>query len=103
MRHATILIVEDEAIVAKSIRNELQTMGYDVVGIASTGEEAIQVAKETLPELVLMDIVLKGSMDGIEAIYEMHEQLDIPVVFLTAYADDATLRRARITEPYGYL
>jgi PAS domain S-box-containing protein len=98
-----ILVVEDENIVATSIRMELASMGYDVPAIASSGEEAVRLAGEIQPDLVLMDIVLKGDMDGVEASEEIRDRFDIPVVFLTAYADDPTLRRAKITEPYGYL
>jgi CheY-like chemotaxis protein len=103
MPPAQILVVEDENIIATNIRLELTGMGYEVPAIASSGEEALQLVAETQPDLVLMDIVLKGNMDGIEVSEEIRDQYDIPVVFLTAYADDPTLRRAKITEPYGYL
>jgi PAS domain S-box-containing protein len=96
-------VVEDENIVATNLRMELTNLGYDVPAIASSGEEAVRLAGEVQPDLVLMDIVLKGSMDGVEASEEIRDRFDIPVVFLTAYADDPTLRRAKITEPFGYL
>ncbi|MEH2435696.1 MAG: ATP-binding protein [Nostoc sp.] len=103
MTKAKILVVEDEAIVAKDLQLRLIKFGYTVPAIASSGEEAINKAVETSPDLVLMDIKLKGSMDGIEAAEEIYKRLDIPVIYLTAYADDNTLRRAKITEPFAYL
>jgi two-component system, OmpR family, phosphate regulon sensor histidine kinase PhoR len=98
-----ILIVEDEAIVALHEEENLKNMGYTVVGKASSGEEAIRKAEETQPDLVLMDIVLKGEMDGIEAAGQIHARLDIPVIFVTAYGDEKTLQRAKLTEPFGYI
>lgn len=100
---ASILVVEDESIVAKDIRSRLKKMGYQVSGIASSGEEAIQKTVETNPDLVLMDIRLKGKMDGVEAAQEIHARFNIPVIYLTAYADEDTIERARITEPFGYI
>jgi PAS domain S-box-containing protein len=97
------MVVEDERIVARNLQNELEGLGYKVPAIASSGREALQKIEDTLPDLVLMDIVLKGDMDGVEVSDEIRDRFDIPVVYLTAYADDATLRRAKITEPYGYL
>jgi two-component system cell cycle sensor histidine kinase/response regulator CckA len=98
-----ILVVEDEVIVAKDLQNELKSLGYDVPFIASSGEEAIEKAAATRPNLVLMDIRLKGQMDGVDAAHELRRRLNIPVVFLTAYADESTLQRAKVAEPYGYL
>ncbi|MBD2211824.1 response regulator [Nostoc linckia FACHB-104] len=103
MTNANILIVEDEAIVAKDLRNRLTRFGYTVPGVASSGQEAINKALELSPDLVLMDIKLKGQMDGIQAADEIHKHLDIPIIYLTAYADDNTLERAKITDPFGYL
>ncbi len=103
MKNVKIVIVEDEAIVAKDLRNRLQKFGYIVSGIASSGQEAINKSLEFCPDLVLMDIRLKGIMDGIEAAHEIHKYLDIPIIYLTAYADDKTLDRAKVTEPFGYL
>jgi CheY-like chemotaxis protein len=102
MTGAHVLLVEDENIIAGAIRGELQSLGYTVSGTASSGEEAVAKAADTRPDIVLMDIVLKGNMDGIEAARHVREQFDIPVVFLTAYADDETLRRARTTQPFGH-
>ncbi|MDB9375945.1 hybrid sensor histidine kinase/response regulator [Nodularia sphaerocarpa] len=103
MKNIKIVIVEDEAIVAKDLRNRLEKFGYIVSGVASSGQEAINKSLEFCPDLVLMDIRLKGVMDGIEAAHEIHKHLDIPIIYLTAYADDKTLDRAKVTEPFGYL
>jgi PAS domain S-box-containing protein len=103
MACAQVLVVEDENVVAKAIQTELREMGYSVPAIAATGEEAIKKAVELRPDVVLMDIVLKGRMDGIEAAQQLRSQLDVPVVYLTAYGDAKTLARAKPTEPFGYL
>jgi CRP-like cAMP-binding protein/CheY-like chemotaxis protein len=103
MSSPSILVVEDEEIVATDIQEALEGFGYRVCGRASSGLAAISLAKEHLPNLVLMDIKLDGDMDGIEAAASIRSALGIPVVFLTAYADDETLGRAKITEPYGYI
>ncbi|HEY9606506.1 MAG TPA: response regulator, partial [Allocoleopsis sp.] len=100
---AKILIVEDESIVALNIKNRLEKLGYAVVATISSGEVAIQTAAETFPDLVLMDIKLKGKIDGIEAATKIRSQLQVPVVYLTAYADDETLNRAKMAEPYGFI
>ena len=98
-----ILVVEDESIVTRSIQRTLQKLGYDVPTAVSSGHAAIQNARQNKPDLVLMDIVLKGKMDGIEAADQIRARFDIPVVYLTAYADDEILKRAKITEPFGYI
>jgi PAS domain S-box-containing protein len=98
----SILVVEDESIVAKDVANRLQHLGYRVMGTVASGEDAVQAAK-LAPDLVLMDIMLKGPMDGIEAARRIAETLDIPIVYLTAYADEQTLHRAKVTEAFGYL
>lgn len=103
MSNSRILIVEDEGIIAKDIQSTLTRSGYSVVGIASSGEEAIKKAMEIHPDIVLMDIVLEGAMDGVEAAEYIRDHFDIPVVYLTAYSDDTTLQRAKITEPFGYI
>lgn len=103
MSKEKILVVEDERIVAEDIKIRLKSLGYNVLGIAFSGEEAIKKTEEMQPELVLMDIVLGGKMDGIEAASLMKSRFGIPVVYLTAYADDKTLERAKMTEPFGYL
>lgn len=98
-----ILVTEDESIVRKDIERSLKKLGYNVVGSTDTGEKAIDLAKELKPDLALMDIMLKGEMTGIEAAAEIKNILDIPVIFLTAYADESTLSKAKITEPHAYL
>jgi len=103
MTDARILVVEDERIVGKDIERRLKDLGYRVAGVASTGEKTIERVKESVPDLILMDIRLKGSMDGIEAAEVIRKEFDIPVVYLTAYADEATLERAKVTEPFGYI
>ncbi|MDZ4165780.1 MAG: response regulator [Smithellaceae bacterium] len=103
MPKAKIMIVEDEAIVARDIQKSLEQMGYVVCAVASSGEEAVQKARETRPDLALMDIVLKGEMDGIRAAEQITALFQIPVVYLTAYDDEDILQRAKITTPYGYI
>ena len=98
-----ILIVEDERVVAMDIQNRLKDLGYSVCGLASSGEDAVKKASELQPDLVLMDIVLKGKMDGIDAAGQIRERFNIPVVYLTAFSDEKTLQRARLTGPYGYI
>lgn len=98
-----LLVVEDESVVALDIKYRAEALGYDVVGIANSGEEAIKLTREKKPDLVLMDIILKGEMDGIEAAEIIKRDYNIPVVYLTAYSDRETLERAKVTEPFGYL
>jgi len=98
-----ILVVEDESIVAKDIQMCLNKLGYNVIGVYSTGEEAVEVAREKEPDLVMMDIMLKGEMSGIEAADIIRKYNDIPVIFLTAYTDRSTVDKAKETEPYGYI
>jgi PAS domain S-box-containing protein len=103
MEKANILIIEDERIVARDIQHSLENLGYTVSVIVSSGEKAVEKAAKTRPDLVLMDIRLKGKMNGVEAAEQIRALLNIPVIYLTAYADDETLQRARITEPFGYI
>ena len=103
MSKNNILVVEDEAIVSKDIQQSLKKLGYNIVGAVDTGEKAINKANEVKPDLVLMDIMLKGDMSGIEAAEEIRNNLSIPVIYLTAYADENTLAKAKVTEPYGYI
>ena len=103
MNKRRILVVEDERLVAKHIENMVRGLGYDVAGVAATGEDAVRIALGTLPDLVLMDIMLRGDMDGIAASEQIWDKAAIPVVYLTAYADEATLERAKVTDPFGYL
>ncbi|NQT71066.1 MAG: response regulator [Desulfobacteraceae bacterium] len=100
---AQILIVENDAIVAMDLESQLKRLGYSVSAIAGSGEEALKKVKENTPDLVLMDIILKGEIDGIEAAKEIRKQFDVPVVFLTAFADKARLKRAKLAYPYGFI
>ncbi|HVN97164.1 MAG TPA: ATP-binding protein [Syntrophorhabdaceae bacterium] len=103
MSDIRILIVEDERIVARDIERRLMSLGYSVTAIVSSGEEAIENAERTRPDLILMDIRLKGKMDGIEAAEDIRKRQDIPIVYLTAYGSEETIERAKITGPFGYL
>jgi putative two-component system response regulator len=98
-----IMIVEDEGIVATDLARQLTALDYDVVAIAYSGEEAVEKAREVHPDLVLMDIVLAGKMDGIQAAGKIEKIADIPIVYLTAYSDEKTLGRAKISGPSGYI
>lgn len=103
MERTKILIVEDEIITAKDIQWRLREMGYDMPSLVTTGEDAVKKAHELNPDLVLMDIMLPGDMDGIEAARQIRCRADIPIVYLTAYSDEAVVERAKITEPFGYI
>jgi len=103
MKNARILIAEDENIVALDLRDTLRDLGYTIAGLAVTGEGAVEQAAGADPDLVLMDIRLRGEMDGIEAAEQIRLHLDIPIVYLTAYADERSVQRAKITEPFGYV
>lgn len=103
MQGARILIVEDEPLDAQDIRLNLEMSGCVVVGETASGREAVALAGELRPDLVLMDIQLAGDLDGIQAATHIGQKYDIPVVYLTAYADEDSLRRAKITDPLGYI
>lgn len=103
MSKINVLVVEDESIVSKDIQHSLKKLGYNVVGASATGERAIELAMSENPDIVLMDIMLKGDMNGIQAAEQIKKKLFIPIIFLTAYADESTLEKAKITEPYGYI
>ncbi|ADN37515.1 response regulator receiver protein [Methanolacinia petrolearia DSM 11571] len=103
MPGSKVLIVEDEVIVAMSIERTLSSFGYDVVGLSTSPEDAIRIAGELKPDLVLMDINLDGEIDGIDAAEKIAQTSDIPVIYLTSYTNEETMRRAIGTNPYGYL
>lgn len=103
MAKTSVLVVEDESIVAKDIQNSLKKLGYTVPSVENTGEDAIEAAGQYKPDLILMDIMLKGEISGIEAADQIRSRYQIPVIFLTAYADESTLSKAKVTEPYGYI
>lgn len=98
-----ILIVDDEAIITMQLEERLSAMGYTVAGMAASGEEAVNKARGLRPDLILMDIVMPGTMNGIEAAKIITTELDIPVVFVTSYADDAIIEKAKSVKPYGYI
>ena len=103
MPKTNVLVVEDESIVSKDIQHSLKKLGYNIVGAASTGERAFELASSEKPDIILMDIMLKGDINGIETAQRVKEELQIPVIYLTAYADESTLEKAKVTEPYGYI
>ena len=100
---ANILVVEDEGLIALDIESHLLDLGYQVPGMAETGADAVLLAMEAQPDLVLMDIRLKGEIDGIQAAAKITERLDIPIIFLTAFADAETLNNAKQVSPFGYI
>jgi PAS domain S-box-containing protein len=103
MSKTAILIVEDEGIVAKDLARKLEQLGHEVAGIAESAEEAIELTRRLRPDLILMDIWLKGPMDGIDAAEAIRRKHDVPVIYLTAHSDPATLARAKVTGPFGYI
>ncbi|MCX5855153.1 MAG: response regulator [Deltaproteobacteria bacterium] len=103
MEKKKIMVVEDERIVARDLARQLTDLGYDVVATAYSGEEAVDKLREVHPDLVLMDIVLAGKMDGIQAAEKIAALSSTPVVYLTSYADDKTFGRATLTGPSGYI
>jgi PAS domain S-box-containing protein len=103
MKPKRILVVEDEAIVALDVKERLTDMGYEVCGTVERGDQALELAASSRPDLVLMDIRLKGEMDGIAAAEEIRQRWRIPVIYLTAFSEDQTLQRAKFTEPFGYI
>ena len=98
-----IMVVDDEVAIGLQLEDRLSHMGYDVVGRASSGQAAIEMSKRFKPDLILMDIVMTGKLDGIAAAEIIKEELDIPVIFLTAYAEDEFIERAKYVEPFGYI
>jgi CheY-like chemotaxis protein len=103
MMHARVMVVEDERIVALHLRQQLVKLGYDVAEFAASGEQALRQVAAARPDLILMDIHIDGSLDGIETAARLPADDRIPVIYLTAYSEEATLERARATRPYGYL
>lgn len=103
MEKARIMVVEDEAVISMEIQERLRKMGHAVCGTAVSGDSAIKTAAEKHPDLILMDVNLKGTVDGVDAAKQIRSNIDTPVIFLTAFADDRTVERAKLTEPFGYL
>ena len=98
-----ILVVEDEGVVAQFVSDFLKSKGYEVIGTANTGEGAVRMAIEERPDLIVMDIRLKGRMDGIQSVEKIHETLYIPVIYMTAYSELSTIERANRTRHSGFL
>ncbi|MCB0729464.1 MAG: PAS domain S-box protein [Ignavibacteriae bacterium] len=103
MNQAKILVVEDESIVSLEIQSRLEELGYEVAGAVYSGEDAVSTSKEISPDLILMDINLRGDIDGIEAANQIKGALNIPIIYMTAYADEETIQRAKVSEPYAYI
>jgi CheY-like chemotaxis protein len=103
MANTKILVVEDERIIATDIKNRLKILGYPAPATASSGKEAIKKAAECHPDLVLIDIQLRGEMDGIKAAKQIHERFNIPVVYLMDDADEETLQNEKVVEPFSYI
>lgn len=104
MENVKVLIVEDEIIVARHIEDTLLSLGYSVAGMVSSGEEAIKLCGEApRPDVVLMDIMLEGDVDGIDAARKIRKDYSIPIIFLTAFSNEKTLHRAKTAKPYGYI
>ena len=103
MSRKQILIVEDEPIVSRDIQHTIVSFGYEVAATASSGEEAVRKAVERMPDLILMDIVLKGEMDGVEAAACIQARRNVPVVYMSAHSDVELLDRAKMACPYGYV
>ena len=103
VERARIMVVEDEAVISLEIQDRLTKMGHSICGTAASGEEAVSVAAAKHPDLILMDVQLRGDVDGVETAQQIRDRIEIPVIYLTAFADDRTVERARLTEPFGYL
>ncbi|MBK9246536.1 MAG: response regulator [Ignavibacteria bacterium] len=103
MNNYSVLIVEDERIVAKDIQATLVKQGYQVIGCVSSGEKTLELLGNELPDVILMDVVLDGKLDGIETAKVIHERFDVPVVFLTAFSNSTIVERAKLSNPYGYI
>jgi len=103
MKPIRILVVEDELLIARTLSKKLEKMGYQLTDIVSSGDAALESIKQNPPDLILMDIVIKGDKDGIETAREIYQNHNLPIIYLTAYADDQTLQRAEETGCYGYI
>jgi CheY-like chemotaxis protein len=99
----SIMVVEDENIIALDIKNRLKNLGFNIIAVVPTGEEAIHLASERKPDLILMDIVLRGNLDGVETAEQISKKTHIPIIFLSSFSDEDTLRKARKVSGYGYL
>ncbi len=103
MSNVRIMIVEDEWVVSDDLQRSLKMLGYAVSSVVGYGENAVKKAEKDRPDLILMDIMLKGEMDGIEAASQIHSRFNIPIIYLTAYDNKSALERAKISEPFWYM
>ena len=103
MKKQKVMVVEDESLVAADLKYSLITLGYNVSDVVACGEDAIECARYNKPDIVLMDIRLKGSLDGIDTARRIHEILNVPIIFMTAYSDSVTLERIKQVNPAGYV
>jgi CheY-like chemotaxis protein len=103
LKNARILVVEDENIIALDIQNILEDLGFLIAGIVDTGEESVRLASSTLPDLVIMDIKLKGQMDGIQAAELIYKKLRIPIIYVTAYGDFGTIQKLGNSAAFGFI
>jgi AmiR/NasT family two-component response regulator len=97
------LIVEDEFVVAENLRTDLVSMGYEVTGLVASGKESLNLVKKNRPDIVVMDIKILGDMDGVDIAVQLRKEFGIPVLFLTAFAEESYLERAKLAEPLGYI
>ena len=103
MLKSRIFIIEDDAIEAMDIKINLESMGYEVLGVAGSGEDALQKLSQSKPDLVLIDIVIKGAMNGVEVAHKIKNEFDLPFIYLTSHSEETTMEKAKITEPFGYV
>jgi len=103
MLKSRIFIIEDDAIEAMDIKINLESMGYEVLGMAGSGEEALQKLSQSKPDIVLIDIVIKGAMNGVEVAHKIKNEFDLPFIYLTSHSEETTMEKAKITEPFGYV
>jgi PAS domain S-box-containing protein len=103
MLKSRIFIIEDDAIEAMDIKINLESMGYEVLGVAGSGKEALQKLSQSKPDLVLIDIVIKGAMNGVEVAHKIKNEFDLPFIYLTSHSEETTMEKAKITEPFGYV
>src|SRR3954464_1158463 len=103
MEKYKVLIVEDELIIAEDIKDILEHASYEVIGMAASGKEAIQLVSEVMPDILLIDISIKGNMDGIQLANTIREQFNLPFIYITSYTNKSILERAKLTKPYGYI
>lgn len=103
MKIRKVMVVEDESLVAADLKYSLNSLGYNVSDVVACGEDAVECARFNKPDVVLMDIRLRGTMDGIDTARRIHEFHDIPIIFMTAYSDSVTLERIKEAKPAGYI